>query len=156
MRLYFKKIPLSQVSEKVCASPKVSCTRSEVLQTLKELKAAVKDSNYVPEKPTKENPLLSEDYIFNRLDHDEILMDLELQNFVAKVLDTSKGAIKRKQKGLPQEYLYIFKYACELKRKDADISHIPSEKILIYIKINSRKVPYKKVFIVSFHKNNPR
>ena len=32
-------------------------------------------------------------------------------------------------------------------------SGILSENVLIYIKINDRKIPYKKVFIISFHKN---
>ena len=33
---------------------------------------------------------------------------------------------------------------------------IKNENVLIYIKINSRKVPYNKVFVISFHKNNPK
>jgi len=39
-------------------------------------------------------------------------------------------------------------------RRDAAIDE--SEDVLIYIKINNRKVPYKKVFIVSFHKNRSK
>ena len=57
------------------------------------------------------------------------------------------------EKGLPQEYLYVFKYPWELRRRDADDSGIVKEKLIIYIKINNKKIPYKKVFIVSFHKN---
>ena len=60
-------------------------------------------------------------------------------NFVGKIKDVGKGAKKRLEKGLPQEYLYD--------------SGIVKEKLIIYIKINNRKIPYKKVFIVSFHKN---
>ena len=60
---------------------------------------------------------------------------------------------KRLEKGLPQEYLYVFKYPCKLKRRDADYSGITNDNVLIYIKINDRKIPYKKVFIISFHKN---
>ena len=74
-------------------------------------------------------------------------------NFVGKIKDVGKGAKKRLEKGLPQEYLYVFKYPCELRRRDADESGIVKEKLIIYIKINNRKIPYKKVFIVSFHKN---
>ena len=83
----------------------------------------------------------------------QILKDLKEANFVGKIKDVGKGAKKRLEKGLPQEYLYVFKYPCELRRRDADDSGIVKEKLIIYIKINNRKIPYKKVFIVSFHKN---
>lgn len=64
--------------------------------------------------------------------------------------------LKKKEKGLPQEYLYVFKYPCKLNRRDAQESGIISENLLIYIKINNRKIPHEKLFIVSFHKNRPK
>lgn len=82
-----------------------------------------------------------------------VLKDLTEINFVGKIKDVGKGAKKRLEKGLPQEYLYVFKYPCKLKRRDADYSGITNDNVLIYIKINDRKIPYKKVFIISFHKN---
>ena len=85
-----------------------------------------------------------------------ILKDLRRDNFVGKIKDLSKGAAKRKAQGLPQEYLYVFKYACRLLRRDAQSSGIEDEDILIYIKVNDRKTPYNKVFVISFHKNKPR
>ena len=94
-----------------------------------------------------------DDYIFDSEDENIILKDLKEANFVGKIKDVGKGAKKRLEKGLPQEYLYVFKYPCELRRRDADDSGIVKEKLIIYIKINNRKIPYKKVFIVSFHKN---
>lgn len=39
------------------------------------------------------------------------------------------------EKGLPQEYLYVFKYPCELRRRDADDSGIVKEKLIISIKL---------------------
>lgn len=82
-----------------------------------------------------------------------VLKDLTEINFVGKIKDVGKGAKKRLEKGLPQEYLYVFKYPCKLKRRDADYSGITNDNVLIYIKINDRNIPYKKVFIISFHKN---
>lgn len=41
-------------------------------------------------------------------------------------------------------------------RRDAYISDFKKEDILIYIKINNRKTPYNKVYVVSFHKNRPK
>ena len=70
--------------------------------------------------------------------------------------DLSKGAIKRKERGLPEEYLYVFKYTCRLFRRDAHFSELEYDDILIYIKVNDRKIPYKKVYVISFHKNNPK
>ena len=48
----------------------------------------------------------------------------------------------------------MFKYACRLSRLDVNTSGVEYDKVLIYIKINSRKIPINKVYIVSFHKNN--
>lgn len=39
------------------------------------------------------------------------------------------------EKGLPQEYLYVFKYPCELRRRDADDSGIVKEKLIILSKL---------------------
>lgn len=82
-----------------------------------------------------------------------VLNDLKESNFVGKIKDVGKGAKKRVAKGLSQEYLYVFKYPCKLQRRDAEHNGINNEDVLIYIKINNRKTPYKKVFIISFHKN---
>lgn len=150
---HLTKLPIEAISEEVLAEPKVKCPSSEVLSVLKDLKVAVENRDYQPQTPTEENPSLSDDYIFDTDDQNYILMDLTEINFVGKIKDVGKGAKKRLEKGLPQEYLYVFKYPCKLKRRDADYSGITNDNVLIYIKINDRKIPYKKVFIISFHKN---
>lgn len=85
-----------------------------------------------------------------------VLQDLAKENFVAKVWDLGKGAEKRKKMGYPQEYLYVFKYPCKLMRRDVQESGVSFENVLIYSKVNDRKIPSKQVFIVSFHKNRSK
>lgn len=149
----FEKLPINSFSEVVDAKPQVGCTEEEILEVLNDLSLAVDAKDYVIQTPTKENPSLSDDYIFDTNDENLILKDLSVENHVAKIKDLSKGALRRKCEGLPQEYLHVFQYSCNLKRRDAQESGISSEDILIYIKVNDRKIPYKKVFIISFHKN---
>ena len=150
---HLAKLPIDAIDEEVSAEPNVYCSESELSEMLKDLRRAVDERNYQPQAPTEENPALSDDYIFDSEEENIILKDLKEANFVGKIKDVGKGAKKRLEKGLPQEYLYVFKYPCELRRRDADDSGIVKEKLIIYIKINNRKIPYKKVFIVSFHKN---
>ena len=150
------KLPIDAIDEFVEATPQVPCLPNEVANVLQDLSKAVDEKSYIPQTPTIENPALSDDYVFNTSDENKILKDLKSENFVGKVLDLSKGAEKRRKQGLPQEYLYVFKYPCELKRRDAEESGVISEQILIYIKVNVRKIPYEKVFVVSFHKNRTK
>lgn len=150
---HWTKLPIDTIDEVVSAEPSVECPRTEILELLKDLRMAAETRDYIPYTPTLLNPSLSDDYIFNEEDEIYILKDLEEDNLVAKIKDLGKGAQKRLKRGLPQEYLYVFKYLCKLRRRDADESGIDEENVLIYIKINNRKIPYKKVFIISFHKN---
>lgn len=147
------KLPINSIVENIDAEPKVSCSKQEIIQVLHDLSVAVDAEEYVPQTPTNDNPALSDDYIFETSDENLVLKDLAKENFVGKVKDLSKGAKKRKERGLPQEYLYVFKYPCKMQRRDAQDSGVVTENVLIYIKVNDRKVPYKKVFVVSFHKN---
>lgn len=144
------------MKEPVEAEPKVAYSEAEIDEVLSDLREAVNRKNYISQTPTKENPALSDDYIFDTNDENIVLKDLKRANFVGKIKDLSKGAAKRKALGLPQEYLYVFQYACRLLRRDAQTSGIEDENILIYIKINDRKTPYKRVFVISFHKNRPK
>ena len=150
------KLPLDCIDEIVEAEPQVEYSDDEIKEVIRDLYNAVDNGTYYPSIPTEENPALSDDYIFDTNDEDFILRDLKRENFVGKIIDLSKGAIKRKARGFPQEYLYVFKYACTLMRRDAYISDFKKEEILIYIKINNRKTPYNKVYVVSFHKNRPK
>ena len=147
------KIPLEAVKQRVEAKPQEYCSRTELEEMLQDLYKMVKNKTYIPQNPTPDNPALSDDYVFKTEDENTILMDLSEKNFVGKVKDLSKGAAKRKQQGLPQEYLYVFQYPCRLLKRETQIGEKVSEDILIYIKINNRKIPYEKVFVVSFHKN---
>lgn len=147
------KLSMEDFEERVNAEPKVSCTEEEIIHILHDLCVAVNDKSYIPETPTADNPSLSDDYIFNYNDENLILSDLTKSNFVAKIKDIGKGAKRRIKQGLPQEYLYVFQYPCRLKRRDAQESGIHSDRVLIYIKINVREIPFKKVFVISFHKN---
>ena len=153
---HFKPLPINSITENVVVQPNVTCSDSEVSNVLADLKKAVEDESYVPATPTVQNPSLSDDYIFDKEDEKMILSNLKLVNFVGKALDLSKGAEKRKKHRLPQEYLYVFKYPCELIKRDADTSGVDKENVLIYIKINDRKMPNQIVFVVSFHKNRPK
>ncbi len=153
---HVKPLPIDSITEEIDARPKVPCNDEEVLGVLEDLVNAVDNESYIPAIPTKENPALSDDYIFDKTDEMLVLKMLNLENFVAKVKDVGKGAKRRVEQGLPQEFLYVLKFPCELTRRDADISGIETEQVLIYIKINNRKVPDETVFIISFHKNNPR
>ena len=150
------RLPLDDIKENIYAEPQVSYTNEEIMEVLNDLYEAVDNKSYIPQTSTSENPSLSDDYIFDTNDENFILKDLTIDNFVAKVKDLGKGAEKRRQKGFPEEYLYIFKYACRLLRRDAQMSGTIREDILIYIKINDRKIPYEKVFVISFHKNKPK
>lgn len=151
-----EKLPINSIVENVDANPKVAYTDQELEELFQDLAIAVDTKDYVPQTPTEDNPALSDYYIFTTNDQNLILKDLKKKNLVGKVLDRSKGAAKRKERGLPQEYLYVFQYPCKMLRRDAQESGINAENVLIYIKINNRKNPYKKIFIVSFHKNNPK
>lgn len=150
---HLTKLPIDAIDEEVSAEPKVECPSSELLGVIEDLRVAVDERDYKPQAPTEENPSLSDDYVFDTQDENMVLKDLTEINFVGKIKDVGKGAKKRLKLGLPQEYLYVFKYPCRLKRRDADDSGVDNENVLIYIKINDRKIPYKKVFIISFHKN---
>ena len=150
------KIPIESVKQRVEAKPQVHCSPPEIAQMLQDLYAAVENEAYVPQTPTPDKPSLSDDYIFDTKDENLILKDLKEENFVGKIKDLSKGATKRKEKGLPQEYLYVFQYPCRLLRRDTQESGMLTENILIYIKINNRKTPYEKVFIISFHENKEK
>lgn len=153
---HITKLPIGAITEHVDADPKEPCTDAELLNVLQDLDTAVNNGEYIPETPTADNPALSDDYVFDSGDENFILKDLTKVNFVGKIKDVGKGAKKRLAQGYPQEYLYVFKYPCKLERRDAQESGTVSENVLIYIKINNRKVPYEKVFIVSFHKNRPK
>ena len=153
---HLRKLPIDAIEESVDATPAVACGEGELLLVLQDLAKAVDDGTYIPQTPTTDNSALSDDYVFNTSDENAILKDLSKENFVAKVRDVGKGAEKRKKMGYPQEYLYIFKYPCKLMRRDAEESGMSSENVLIYIKVNDRKIPEEKVFIVSFHKNRPK
>lgn len=150
------KIPMESIEQSVDAKPQVHCSPPEIVQILQDLYTAVENKAYVPQTPTPDTPALSDDYIFDTEDENLILKDLKEEKFVGKIKDLSKGAAKRKERGLLQEYLYVFQYPCRLLRRDAQESGIASENILIYIKINNRKTPYEKVFIISFHKNKEK
>lgn len=147
---YVQKLSLEVINETVDAEPQVEASREEIRDVLKDLYVAVDRNDYVPQTPTEDNPALSDDYIFETNDQNFVLKDLKEENFVAKIKDLSKGAERRRRKGLPQEYLYVFKYACKLMRRDTIIN--ATEDVLIYIKINNRKVPYKKFLLFHFTK----
>ena len=150
------KLPLDAITEFVEAEPQVAYSEDEVREVLNDLYNAVDKKTYIPQTPTVDNPALSDDYIFDTNDENLVLKDLKRDNFVGKIKDLSKGAVKRKARGLPDEYLYVFKYACKLMRRDAHLGALENEDILIYIKINDRKIPYDRVFVISFHKNKPK
>lgn len=152
---HVKPLPINSITENVVVRPKVTCNNSEVQAVISDLRKAVIDESYKPAIPTSETPSLSDDFIFDKEDEKNVLQSLELENFVGKAIDLSKGAKKRKALGLPQEYLYVFKYPCELIKRDSDKSGTNKENVLIYIKINDRTTPYQAVFVVSFHRNNP-
>lgn len=150
-------LPIYAINEKVTAEPAVFCSAEELLKVIADVNLAGKSGNYVPQTATAENPSLSDDYIFDTTDQNKILQALKAENFVGKVKDKSKGAAKRKTQGLPDEYLYVFKYPCKLKRRDAITTNDAlTENLIIYIKVNDRQVPYRKLFVVSFHKNRPK
>ncbi len=149
-------LPICSINESVNVDPKVNYTNEEVVQVLYDLYIAVDNKSYIAQTPTEANPALSDDYIFNTDDENFVLKDLTKENFVGKIVDLSKGSKKRKALGYPQEYLYVFQYPCILRRRDAQESGITKENVLIYIKVNNRKVPYPRVFVISFHKNNVR
>ena len=153
---HFTKLPLNAIKENVDADPKEPCTEAEVISVLHDLYIAVDNKSYIPHTPTADNPALSDDYIFDTEDENLVLKDLTKHNFVGKIKDVGKGAKRRIQQGLPQEYLYVFKYPCKLVRRDSQENQMDSDNVLIYIKINDRQVPNKKLFIVSFHKNRPK
>lgn len=125
------KIPIESVKQRVEAKPQVHCSPPEIVQMLQDLYTAVENKEYVSQTPTPDNPALSDDYIFDTEDENLILKDLKVENFVGKIKDLSKGATKRKEQGLPQEYLYVFQYPCRLRRKDAEESGIELEDVLL-------------------------
>lgn len=147
------RLPIDSIDESVEVKPKVANTDEEVNQVLLDLYLAVDNKAYIPQTPTESNPALSDDYIFDTNDENLVLKDLKMENFVGKMKDLSKGSKKRKELRYPEEYLYVFKYPCKLWRRDAQESRINTENVLIYIKINDRKIPNQKIFVISFHKN---
>lgn len=153
---HFTKLPLDAIGEHVDAEPKEICTEQELLAVLNDLNIAVDNRSYIPHTPTADNPALSDDYVFDAHDEMLVLKDLTKKNFVGKIKDIGRGAKRRILQGLPQEYLYVFQYPCTLARRDLPEGRTVSEDVLIYIKINDRKVPNEKLFIVSFHKNRPK
>lgn len=151
------KLPITAINEHVIAKPIVACREEEIEKLLDDIHTAARNKTYIPQTATEENPDLSELYVFEEEDQEFILCDLSTSNFVGKIKDVGKGAKRRKQNGLPQEYLYVFQYSCKLcKRYEGNGKEQELEDILIYIKINNRTVPYKRIIVVSFHKNNPR
>lgn len=125
------KLPLDAINEPVEAEPRVAYSEAEIREVLDDLYAAVDKKTYIPQTPTADNPALSDDYIFDTNDENLVLKDLKRDNFVGKIKDLSKGSAKRKAKGLPEEYLYVFKYACKLMRRDAQSSALETEDIII-------------------------
>lgn len=153
---HFTELSLDAFTECVEADPKVPYTADELEMVLRNLVNAVVEESYITATPTVDNPALSDDYVFDSEDKKTILKSIGIQHFVGKIVDVGKGAVKRRKKGFPQEYLYVFQYPCRLCRRDAQEGDILSEDVLIYIKINNRKIPYEKVIVISFHKNRPR
>lgn len=147
------RLSIDEINEAVMAEPRVAYSEEEIGSVLRDIYDAVDKESYIPPTPTTDNPALSDDYIFDTTDMNLVLKDLKRDNFVGKIRDLSKGAAKRRESGYPDEYLYVFKYACKLQRRDAYISSVDDEDVLIYIKINDRKIPYQRVFVISFHKN---
>ena len=80
----------------------VECSEKELSEVLRDLRIAVDEKNYIPQTPTKDNPALSDNYVFDTGDENFVLKDLKRENFVGKIKDLSKGAIKRKERGLPE------------------------------------------------------
>ena len=148
----FKRCERKLIDNEVEVRPMVLCTETEIQDIVKELHKSVEKKDYKIAISNK-NRALFEKYVLDSRDAEQILLDLQETDFVGKIVDVGKGAKKRLEKGLPQEYLYVFQYPCELKRRDAEESGIEEERILIYIKINHRVVPYDQVFIISFHEN---
>ncbi len=152
---HIRKLSINSINEKVSASPVVPCTQLDLQMVLASLKLAVETNSYYPVYASKDNPVLPDEYVFDAEDEKAVLKDLTSANFVAKIVDTSDSSKKRKRQGLPQEYLYVFKYPCELMRLDAQTSGVSTENVLVYIKIINRIIPSQKVLIISFHKNIP-
>ncbi len=146
----FEKLPINSFSEVVVAKPQVGCTEEEILEVLNDLSLAVDAKDYVIQTPTKENPSLSDDYIFDTNDENLILKDLSVENHVAKIKDLSKGALRRKCEGLPQEYLHVFQYSCNLKRRDAQESGISSEDISFILRLMTERYRTKKFLLFPF------
>ncbi len=150
---HVSKLPINAIPQTIRATPAVAATQDEVEEILKALYAAVEAGTYIPASPTTENPALSDNYIFNLKDEQQILLDLTFENFVTKILDVGKGSKRRISMGYPQEYLYVFKYPCQLQPRDQN--EVERKNVLIYIKLNYRTVPNQMMFIVSFHENHP-
>lgn len=91
------KLPLDATNESVKAEPLVECSEKELSEVLRDLRIAVDEKNYIPQTPTKDNPALSDNYVFDTGDENFVLKDLKRENFVGKIKDLSKGAIKRKE-----------------------------------------------------------
>jgi hypothetical protein len=153
---HFRKLPMTGVNERVSAEPKVACTEMEKQMLLADIHEAAETGDYKPALPTEDNPSLARDYIFDSNDEANILKDLKAENFIAKVKDKSKGAKKRKAKGLPEEFLYVFAYPCELDCRSEEDGKTSKKELIIYIKINDRREPIKQVIVVSFHENHSR
>jgi len=144
------KVSFDDYDELVTAEPQVQCSEDELNLVLNDIYNAVTNGTYI--FPFDDRNNLFDEYIFKPKDQDYILKDLSKENFVGKIKDLSKGSLKRKEKGYPDEYLFVFKYACKVFRKE-DINKTSQEKIMIYIKINDRKNPNNVLIVVSFHRN---
>ena len=144
------KVSFDDYDELVTAEPQVQCSEDELNLVLNDIYNAVTNGTYI--FPFDDRNNLFDEYIFKPKDQDYILKDLSKENFVGKIKDLSKGSLKRKEKGYPDEYLYVFKFACKVFRKE-DIKKTSQEKIMISIKINDRKIPNNDLIVVSFHRN---
>lgn len=91
------RLPIGSIQENVDAKPRVTCSEKEIMEVLKDLAIAVETQTYIPQTPTKDNPALSDDYIFDTNDENLILKDLKKENFVGKVKDLGKGAEKERE-----------------------------------------------------------
>jgi hypothetical protein len=90
----------------------------------------------------------------------EVLADLhnavDKKTYVPQTPTTENPALSDDYVFDTNDQNLVFKYACKLLRRDAQSSDVDDEDILIYIKVNDRKTPFEKVFVISFHKNRPK
>lgn len=145
------KVSFDDYDEEVTAEPQVPCSEQEVLSVLNDIYIAVNNDSYYCPRDERNYSFFSY-FNINKKEQDFILKDLTYSNFVAKIKNLNENSKARKLKGYPDEYLYVFKYPCEIYKRD-DIKLLFPQKVMIYIKINNRKIPNKIVIVVSFHEN---